>query len=455
VIVLKFGGTSVGDAEAIARAGRIVGTRADQGAVVVVSALAGVTNALIALAEQAAKGHLIGALGAVESLRSRHMEQATILLGEGERATETIAELSAMADELAHLAEALATLGDLTPRSLDAISAFGEKMSSLLCVAAFQQQGVPAVHVDACTVMITDATFTRAEPQPEAIAEACRRSVLPLVREGKVPVLGGFIGSSQTTGITTTLGRGGSDFSASLFGAAMRADAIEIWTDVDGMLTADPRVVPESKVLEQIAFDEAAELASFGAKVLHPNTIAPAVRLGIPVYVLNSRRPEGKGTKITFEAPKRAVTAIAGKNDVTLIKVGSPRMLLTEGFLRSLFDVFERHRTSVDVVATSEVSVSLTVDDASQIDAVVSDLRRLGDVTLERNRGIVAVVGGAIAQGGHAMSRALEAMGDVRVHMLSLSATGINLTMVVDDDQVKPAMRRLHAAFFSGGGSAS
>ena len=451
MIVLKFGGTSVGDAEAIARTGRIVATRADHGAVVVVSALAGVTNALIALAEQAAKGHLIGALGSVESLRARHMEQATLLLGEGERATETIAELSAMADELAHLAEALATLGDLTPRSLDAISSFGEKMSSLLCVAAFQQQGIPAVHVDACTVMITDATFNRAEPQPEAIADACRQSVLPLVREGKVPVLGGFIGSSQTTGITTTLGRGGSDFSASLFGAAMRADAIEIWTDVDGMLTADPRVVPESKVLEQIAFDEAAELASFGAKVLHPNTIAPAVRLGIPVYVLNSRRPEGKGTKITFEAPKRSVTAIAGKNDVTLIKVGSPRMLLTEGFLRSLFDVFERHRTSVDVVATSEVSVSLTVDDASQIDVIVSDLRRLGDVTLERNRGIVAVVGGAIAQGGHAMSLALEAMGDVRVHMLSLSATGINLTMVVDDDQVQPAMRRLHAAFFGGG----
>jgi aspartate kinase len=450
VIVLKFGGTSVGDAEAIARTGRIVSTRVDQGAVVVVSALAGVTNTLIALAEQSAKGHLIGALGTVESLRARHMEQATRLLGEGERATETIAELSAMADELAHLAEALATLGDLTPRSLDAISSFGEKMSSLLCVAAFQQQGVPAVHVDACTVMITDATFTRAEPQPDAIAESCRQSVLPLVREGKVPVLGGFIGSSQGTGITTTLGRGGSDYSASLFGAAMGADAIEIWTDVDGILTADPRVVPESKVLEQIAFDEAAELASFGAKVLHPNTIAPAVRLGIPVFVLNSRRPHGKGTKITFDAPKRAVSAIAGKNDVTLIKVGSPRMLLTEGFLRELFDVFERHRTSVDVVATSEVSVSLTVDDASQIDVIVSDLRRLGDVTLERNRGIVAVVGGAIAQGGHAMSTALEAMGDVRVHMLSLSATGINLTMVVDDDQVKPAMRRLHAAFFGG-----
>jgi aspartate kinase len=454
VIVLKFGGTSVGDAEAISRTGRIVATRAKKGAIVVVSALAGVTNALIALAEQAAKGHLIGAIRALEGLRERHLHEAELLLGTGDECAETCAELSAMIDELAHLAEALATLGDLTPRSLDAISAYGERMSSLLCVAAFVKQGVPAVHVDACTVMITDATFSHAEPQPDEIADACRASVIPLVRKGKVPVMGGFIGSAKGTGITTTLGRGGSDYSASLFGAAVRATAIEIWTDVDGMLTADPRVVPNARLIEQIAFDEASELASFGAKVLHPNTIAPAVRLGIPVYVLNSRRPEGTGTKITFEAPKRAVSAIAGKNRVSLIKVGSPRMLLTEGFLRALFEIFERHRTSVDVVATSEVSVSLTVDDPSRLDAIVGDLRALGDVSVERNRGIVAVVGGAIADGGEAMARALDALGDVRVHMLSLSATGINLTMVVDDEQVKPAMQRLHAAFFGEGAAA-
>jgi aspartate kinase len=451
VIVLKFGGTSVGDAEAIARTGRIVATRASKGAVVVVSALGGVTNVLIGLAEQAARGHLIGAIRAVEGLRERHLAQAEALLGSSADAVDTCAELSAMIDELAHLAEALATLGDLTPRSLDAISSYGERMSSLLCVAAFVKQGIPAVHVDACQVMITDAVFSHAEPQGDDIADACRNSVIPLVRDGKIPVLGGFIGSAKGTGITTTLGRGGSDYSASLFGAAMHADAIEIWTDVDGMLTADPRVVPGARLIEQIAFDEASELASFGAKVLHPNTIAPAVRLGIPVYVLNSRRPEGRGTKITFEAPKRAVSAIAGKNNVTLVKVGSPRMLLTEGFLRSLFEIFERHRTSVDVVATSEVSVSLTVDDASSLEAIVGDLRSLGDVSVERNRGIVAVVGGAIADGGEAMARALGALGDVRIHMLSLSATGINLTMVVDDEQVKPAMQRLHAAFFGGG----
>lgn len=448
MIVLKFGGTSVGDAEAIARTGRIVATRADNGAIVVVSAMAGVTNALIALAEQAAKGHLIGAVRAIEDLRERHLAQAEILLGTGDESDDLCAELSAMIDELAHLAEALATLGDLTPRSMDAITSFGEKMSSLMCVAAFQRQGIPAVHVDACEIMITDSTFTRAEPQPEAIADACRSLVIPLVREGKVPILGGFIGSASGSGVTTTLGRGGSDFSASLFGAAVRADAIEIWTDVDGMLTADPRVVPNAKLIEQIAFDEASELASFGAKVLHPNTIAPAVRLGIPVFVLNSRRPEGHGTKITFDAPKRPVTAIAGKNNVTLVKVGSPRMLLTEGFLRALFEIFERHRTSVDVVATSEVSVSLTVDDPSRLQAILGDLRALGDVSVERNRGIVAVVGGAIADGGETMARALGALGGVRVHMLSLSATGINLTMVVDDDQVKPAMQRLHLTFF-------
>ena len=454
MIVLKFGGTSVADAEAITRAGRIVASRVERGPIVVVSALAGVTNTLLALAEQAAKGHLIGALRAVEELRERHLAQAERLLGAGsEECNETSAELSAMIDELAHLAEALATLGDLTPRSLDAIAAVGEKMSSLLCVAAFRRLGVPAVHVDACDVMITDAAHTRAEPQPDEISAACRTAVLPMVRKKKVPVMGGFIGSVKDTGVTTTLGRGGGDYSASLFGAAVKADAIEIWTDVDGMLTADPRVVPDAQLIEQIAFDEASELASFGAKVLHPNTIAPAVRLGIPVYVLNSRRPEGAGTKITFDAPKRAVTAIAGKNNISLVKVGSPRMLLTEGFLRALFEIFERHKTSVDVVATSEVSVSLTIDDASRLEAILSDLRALGDVSVERSRGIVAVVGGAIAEGGEAMARALAALGGVQVHMLSLSATGINLTMVVDDEQVKPAMQRLHAAFFGGGAS--
>ena len=448
MIVLKFGGTSVGDADAIKRTAGIVRSRLDRKPIVVVSALAGVTNALLAIGEQSAKGHLIGAVRSVEAIRQRHIEQAEKLLGSTDACGEICAEMSALCDELAHLAEALSTLGDATPRSFDLIAAFGEQLSSMLVAAVLEHEGLPTVHVDGRQVMITDEQYMRAEPQPEAIAEASRAHILPHVTAGKVPVMGGFIGSAKGKGTTTTLGRGGGDYSASLVGAAIRAEAIEIWTDVDGMLTADPRVVPEAKLIERIGFDEASELASFGAKVLHPNTIAPAVRLGIPVLILNSRRPEGKGTVITFEAPRRGVSAIAGKNDVTLIRVGSPRMLLTDGFMRALFEVFARHRTSIDVVATSEVSVSVTIDDASRLPALLPDLRELGDVALERNRGIVAVVGAALREGGSHMSRAMSALGDVSVHMLSLSATGINLTIVVDDDQVKPAMKRLHAEFF-------
>ena len=450
MIVCKFGGTSVGDAQAIARTASIIAGRRERQPVVVVSALGGATNMLLRIAEQSAKGQLIGALSAVEALRDRHLKQTETLLRDDATACADISgELSAMFDELAALAEALKTLGDLTPRSLDAIASLGEQLSSVLVVAAFRAHGLPAEHVDARQVMITDAQYTRAEPQPDAIAEAAQRLIMPMVRAGSIPVMGGFIGSAQGTGVTTTLGRGGSDYSASLVGAALQAEAIEIWTDVDGMLTADPRVVPDARLIERIGFDEASELAAFGAKVLHPNTIAPAVMRGIPVWVLNSARPEGTGTLITFDSPRRPVTAIAGKSGVTLLKVRSPRMLLTEGFMRTLFEVFERHHTSVDVVATSEVSVSVTIDDASRLEALVIDLRSLGDVTMERNRGIVSIVGNGLSDGGSAMATALSAIGELRVHMLSLSSSGINLTVVVDGEQVNPAMQRLHRAFFS------
>ncbi|MBC7672298.1 MAG: lysine-sensitive aspartokinase 3 [Polaromonas sp.] len=449
MIVCKFGGTSVGDAQAIARTASIIAGRRERQPVVVVSALGGATNMLLRIAEQSAKGQLIGALSAVEALRDRHLKQTETLLRDDATASADISgELSAMFDELAALAEALKTLGDLTPRSLDAIASLGEQLSSVLVVAAFRAQGLPAEHVDARQVMITDAQYTRAEPHPDAIAEAAQRLIMPMVRAGSIPVMGGFIGSAQGTGVTTTLGRGGSDYSASLVGAALQAEAIEIWTDVDGMLTADPRVVPDARLIERIGFDEASELAAFGAKVLHPNTIAPAVMRGIPVWVLNSARPEGTGTLITFDSPRRPVTAIAGKSGVTLLKVRSPRMLLTEGFMRTLFEVFERHHTSVDVVATSEVSVSVTIDDVSRLEALVIDLRALGDVTMERNRGIVSIVGNGLSDGGSAMATALSAIGELRVHMLSLSSSGINLTVVVDGEQVNPAMQRLHRAFF-------
>jgi aspartate kinase len=450
VIVVKFGGTSVGDAEAIERSAEIVKGRLDRQPAVVVSALGGATNSLLAIGEQSAKGHLIGALRGVETLRDRHFQQCEKLLGTSGEASDVAAEMSASFDELASLAEALSVLGHATPRSFDAIAAFGEQLSSHLVAAFFKLRDIPAVHVEARDVFVTDDNFMSAEPQTDAIAEAARGIVQPLIQEGKVPVMGGFIGRT-TRGVTTTLGRGGSDYSASLLGAALHAEAIEIWTDVDGMLTADPRVVKGAKLIEQIRFDEASELASFGAKVLHPSTIAPAVRLGIPVFIYNSRNPKGKGTRITFDAPRRAVSAIAGKGGITVVKVGAAKMLFARGFLRRVFEIFEKNGISVDVVATSEVSVSVTVDEPSELESLVVELSQLGDVSVERDRAIVAVVGAAISEDTASMGRAIGALDGIKVHMMSLSATGINLTMIVDGDQLNPVMERLHDAFFGRG----
>jgi len=447
VIVVKFGGTSVADAAAIARAAAITRSRAPRHPVVVVSALARATNELLAAAEQAARGQLIVALRGIEGLRDRHLSEAQALLGEGGDADDVRAELSAMCDELASLSEALSVLGHLTPRSLDAIAAYGELLSAALVHAAFRRYDLPVELVDPRDVVVTDELHTRAVPDLDAITERARRVIAPIVAQGRVPVVGGFIGRSPA-GVTTTIGRGGGDFSAALLGAALGADAIEIWTDVDGMLTADPRVVSGARLIEEIRFDEAAELATFGAKVLHPSTIAPAVQRGIPVFIFNSRRPEGRGTRITADAPRRAVSAIAGKGNVTVIKVNSSRMLLAPGFLRTLFEVFERHHTSVDVVATSEVSVSVTVDDPSRLDALLVELRALGDVSVERQRAVVAVVGAGLGGDSTTMARALGALHGMRVHMISLSATEINLTIIIDGDRLGEAMRALHAEFF-------
>lgn len=447
MIVCKFGGTSVIDADAIRRVVEIVLERRESQPLVVVSALGGTTNQLLDLAEKAAAGELLDALQSVEQLRDRHLAAATALLGECEEAEELAVEIGTTFDELAHLAEAFRTLGYLTPRSVDAVSSIGEMLSSQIVAAAFGKAGAPAVHVDAREVMFTNDFFTRAEPDVDALTRAAQEKLLTLVQGGSIPVMGGFIGST-VSGVTTTLGRGGSDYTAALLGAALGASAIEIWTDVDGMLTADPRVIPTARLIEHVSFSEAAELAAFGAKVLHPSTIAPAVQRGIPVFVFNSRNPDGKGTMIAFDAPRLPVRAIAGKRNATLIKLRSSRMLLAPGFLRRVFDVFERHRTSVDVVTTSEVSVSVTLDDTHNLGKIVQDLATFGDVAVERRAGVIAIVGAGISDDCVAMAKVLQALGSTPIHMASLSATGINFTLVVDDEQVIPAMQDLHRAFF-------
>jgi len=451
VIVCKFGGTSVGDAEAIARTATIIGARRDRQPVVVVSALAGATNALLAIAEQAARGQLIGALRAIEELRERHLTQSQLLLAADQAVADDIcAELSAMFDELAMLADALNTLGDLTPRSLDAIASLGEQISSVLVVAAFRLRGLPATHVDARQIVIPDENYTKAEPQPDAIAEAAQRLIAPLLRDGQIPVMGGYIGSARSNGVTTTLGRGGSDYSASLVGAAMQADAIEIWTDVDGMLTADPRVVPAPRVVPQLSFAEASELAYFGAKVLHPSTILPAVSKNIPVRILNSHRPDNPGTLITADPQPTAghLTAIACKRDVTVIDITSSRMLMAHGFLRRLFEVFERYRTAVDVVTTSEVSVSVTVDDTRRLEEIVGSLRTFSEVACEPKMAIVSVVGERLLEDTALFGRAIVALGGVPLRLVSQAASRRNITFVIRDVDVTEAMNRLHDAFF-------
>jgi aspartate kinase len=447
MIISKFGGTSVADAAAIIRTTEIVRGRLDRKPIVVVSALAGVTNALLAIARQASEGNFISAVSSVQALRDRHLAEVDALLHGSPEHGEIGSEISVIFDELASLCEALSVLGFITARSLDAIAGMGERASSMLVAAAFRHRGIAAVHVDARKVMITDANYGKAEPQAEAIALAARTHIAPLVHDGKVPVMGGYIGSS-TDGVTTTLGRGGSDYSASLIGAGLQAGSIEIWTDVDGMLTADPRIVPQARPIEQIRFDEASELASFGAKVLHPATIAPAVRLGIPVWIYNSRNPSAHGTRITFSAPRRSVTAIAAKRDTTIIRVATGRMLFQHGFLRRVFDLFDQHSVSVDVVATSEVSVSVTVDDQAPLDVLLGALRQIGDVSIERRRAIISVVGSGIADDADAMGTVLRALGHRRIHMLSLSASAINLTILLDDADVPDAMQALHTALF-------
>lgn len=447
MIVCKFGGTSVADAAAIGRVIDIIAAKRDRQPVVVVSALGGATNQLLDVAHKASQGELLAAVQIIEQLRERHLREAATLLDGAPDAEDVAHEIGVTFDELAHLAEAFRTLGYLTPRSLDTVAAIGELLSSQIVAAAFRHRGFAADFVDARDVVRTNDFFTKAEPDVDGIAQASQQVLLPLIQQGRIPVMGGFVGATASR-VTTTLGRGGSDFSASLIGAAIDAEAIEIWTDVDGMLTADPRVIPAAQLIERISFEEAAELAAFGAKVLHPATIAPAVQRGIPVYVFNSRRPEGKGTMIAFDAPRLPVRAIAGKRSATMVKLRSSRMLLAPGFLRRVFEVFERHRTSVDVVTTSEVSVSVTLDDTHNLAAILQDLAEFGDVSVERRSGVLAVVGAGLADGSAALAQAMAALGPIKVHMASLSATGINFTLVVDDDQVVPAMQRLHATFF-------
>src|SRR5437762_2530889 len=270
----------------------------------------------------------------------------------------------------------------------------GERVSSKIAAAAFSLRDINASHVDSRQCIVTDNNFGKAVPQFEETNARLAEMIKPLLDQGRVPVMGGFIASTRE-GVSTTLGRGGSDFSAAIVGAGLDAQRIEIWTDVDGMMTTDPNLCPEAHRIKCISFEEAAELAYFGAKVLHPATLLPAIQKNIPVLILNSRNPKNEGTRITATAPqsKNLFKAIAAKKRITVVDVVATRMLMAHGFLKSIFEVFANHRCPVDMVSTSEVSVSLTVDSNESIAAIAVDLAKLADVKYAGRKAIVCLVG--------------------------------------------------------------
>ncbi len=449
MIVMKFGGTSVQDAKAIDRVASIVGGRLPQRPVVVVSAMAKVTDQLLAMARVAGEGDRENAIQLCRALQERHYDTAGELLGTG-RFTTFHSTLAGEFEALDELLRGIVAVGELTPRTTDHVASYGEVLSSKLVAAAFSARGLDAELVDSRECMVTDRTHLRAAPLFEETNVRLREKVKPLLDEGRVPVMGGFMGATRA-GVTTTIGRGGSDFSAAIVGAGLDAERIEIWTDVDGMMTTDPNLCPEARRIKTISFDEAAELAYFGAKVLHPATVLPAVQKNIPVYILNSRNPSCQGTRIAARVPhtRNFFKAIAAKKRITIVDVAAPRMLLAHGFLKSIFDAFDRHRIPVDVVSTSEVSVSLTVDSNESIPALAADLAKLADVKYEGRKAIVCLVGENLRETPGLAARVFAELTDVKIRMISQGASEINLTFVIEEDAVPDVVRRLHKAFFT------
>ena len=448
MIIMKFGGTSVGDADAVGRVCRIVGHET-RPRIVVVSALSGVTDQLLELAAAAGGGDDSRLPRMVDCVRERHTALAAAVVDTGRRQP-LLDDIATTCRELGALVHAVAVLHELSPRSADAIAAFGETLSARLVAAALASAGVEAVPIDPTDVLITDSQHGCAQPLMTPTTRRLDDVVRPLTDAACVPVIGGYVGVS-TDGVTTTLGRGGSDYSAAIFGAALGAAEIQIWTDVDGMLTADPRVVTGARLVPHLSYGEASELAYFGAKVLHPATIQPAVERQIPVRILNARHPDRPGTAITAVTADRAtpVTALACKRGLTVIEIASARMLMAHGFLRRVFEIFDRFETPVDVVTTSEVNVSVTIDDPSRLDGLVGELSSFAEVTTEPDIALLCVIGDGLHDDVGLFPRVVAALDGIACRMVSQSASRRNLTFVLQERELDTAMTCLHDHFFN------
>jgi len=447
-IVMKFGGTSVENTAAMERLSGIVRDRLDRHPVVVVSALRGMTDALLQAVRRASEGNEEGGMKLLQPELDRHLEIADDLLG-GEDADAIRMAVREAGEEIRSLLRIVRGHPGTRLPLQDEVVSYGERLSSLVVSAVLRARGIDSRTVDARQCIRTTEEHTAAEPIPDATRTQTRAELLPLIDAGVVPVVGGFYGAAEN-GATTTLGRGGSDYSGAIVGAALDASEIQIWTDVTGFLTADPRVVPEAHPLARLSYGEAAELAFFGAKVLHPKTIQPAVETRIPVRICNSRLPELPGTLINGESQPSSggVKAIAHKPGISLVQITSTRMLGAYGFLGALFEVFDRHRTGVDVVSTSEVSVSLSIEETRRLPAILEDLKQFGMVNVSHGNAIVCVVGEGIGQMPGIAARVFSTISDINVVLISQGASSINLTFVVTEQDVTEVVRRLHRTFF-------
>jgi aspartate kinase len=448
MIVMKFGGTSVESAAAIERVAGIVKAHEQQRPVVVVSAMGKTTNKLLAIASAAVAGKRDEFIRQLHDLRGLHSREARLVVPLSDRAG-LDRFLDENFQELTELVKGLAVLGELTPRSIDAISSYGERLSSYIVTLAFRHFGIAAEHLESRDVIVTDQRHTHAAPLFPETYKRLAETIPPMAAKAVV-VMGGFIGATEN-GVTTTLGRGGSDFTAAIVGAGIGAEEIQIWTDVDGMLTADPTILPGGHRVKTISFAEAAELAYFGAKVLHPATVVPAVEKNIPVLILNSRRPEVPGTRIVADAVHCAniVKSIACKRQIALVNVHSTRMLMAHGFLHRIFEIFDRFETPVDMVATSEISVSLTIDHFERLDDIQAELRLFADVEIEKNQAIVCLVGDNIRYTPGVASRVFNALDSINIRMISQGASLLNLSFVIAESDLRTTVSALHNEFFS------
>lgn len=451
MIVMKFGGTSVESATAIKRVAEIVRSRRKQDPIVVVSAMAKVTDQLVAMGQKASSGDAQGALELLPALRERHLEAARELLSP--KVFQKISvKLEQTFDQLGEFVRGVAAVHELSARSSDYLLSFGELLSSQFIAPAFTELGMEAQWVDSRECVVTDSNHTCARPQAAETRQKAHAIIKPIVAKHRIPVMGGFIASSLE-GIPTTLGRGGSDYTAAIIGGALDAESIEIWTDVEGMMTTDPRLCPDARTIRRISFNEAAELAYFGAKVLHPATLLPAIEKDIPVYVLNSRNLKSKGTRITAHAPSgndmfRAITA---KKGISLVNVVASRGLMVHNFLRSVFEALDQYAATVDLVAISEVSLSFTIETKRMPEELIEKLEKIADVTCESQQAIICLVGEDIHGRPGIAASVFSTIADagVNIRMISQGASEINLTFVIEEDEVPEVIQRLHKTFFT------